>query len=648
MRIRRNPDRAAERLAASEVGWAETPRGRGGRPGTRGRQRGTLPLPGMGGRSRRRTGIRRFLNWRAALLSVASLGTLMVGGFTVLYVAIDIPQANDLARAQSNVYFYSDGTRLTRTGDINRESVPLDRVPLNVRRAFVAAENKDFYSDSGVSLSGTARGIFNTVTGKGKQGGSTITQQYVKNYYLSQEQTVTRKVQELVIALKVDRQTSKDDILAGYLNTSFYGRQAYGVQAAARAYYGKEAGQLTVEEGAYLAALLQAPSQYDWAAAGPEGRRLVMERWGYVLDNMVEEGWLDGATRQRMRFAPPLAPKPVSGLGGRAGYLVEAARRELMASGISEQELAGGGWRITLNIDPARQRALEQAVATGGDASGVTGPSDPSGPSDADTPAGTEDADQQAGAVSVDPRSGRILALYGGRDYLKHFISNATRSDYQAGPTFGPVALAAKVDAAPDQRGTGRTTDVFAHVRQTAVELGMNPQASGFTSPRSTSLGLMGVSPMEMAGVYATLANEGRKVTPSIVKSAQRGDESTNLPPSIGGQAVSAEAAGIVTGSLGSSFARADRLPVEGAAASAQPVAFVPTVTGPSDDRKAEWYISFSPELVTSLALFGEDARTQKQVALKGAGEGNAERIWSMYTAMSGSEVAPDPVGSEE
>ncbi|WP_309228488.1 transglycosylase domain-containing protein, partial [Streptomyces lunaelactis] len=106
-----------------------------------------------------------------------ALCALVTGSFTVLYFAIDIPRANDLAKAQSNVYLFSDGSRLARTGEINRETVPLGRVPEGVRHAFVAAENKDFYSDSGVSLSGTARGILSTLTGQGTQGGSTITQQ---------------------------------------------------------------------------------------------------------------------------------------------------------------------------------------------------------------------------------------------------------------------------------------------------------------------------------------------------------------------------------------------------------------------------------------------------------------------------------------
>ena len=212
---------------------------------------------------------------------------LAMGGFAALYVFVPVPEANAQAEQQSNVYKYADGSVITRTGEVNREIVGLDRVPKPVQKTFVAAENKSFYKDQGIDLKGTARGVVNTLTGKGKQGGSTITQQYVKNYYLSQEQTVSRKLREIVISLKVDRQMSKDEILAGYINTSYYGRNAYGIQAAAQAYYRVDAEKLSVAQGAYLAALLQAPSQYDWQVASETGRKLVTARWNYVLDGMV-------------------------------------------------------------------------------------------------------------------------------------------------------------------------------------------------------------------------------------------------------------------------------------------------------------------------------------------------------------------------
>ncbi|WP_405791845.1 transglycosylase domain-containing protein [Streptomyces sp. NBC_01506] len=574
--------------------------------------------------------IRRLFTWRKALAACVTLCFLVVAAFTVLYLVIDIPKPNEQVKAQSNVYLFSDGSRLARTGEVNRESVPLDRVPEDVRRAFVAAENKDFYSDSGVSVSGTARGIFSTLTGGGKQGGSTITQQYVKNYYLSQEQTLTRKVKELFISLKVDRHNSKDDILAGYLNSSYYGRLAYGVQAAARSYYAKEVEDLDVEEGAYLAALLQAPSQYDWAVASPADKRNAKARWGYVLDNMVGEGWLDKDDRRAMRFPVPVVPKASAELAGQAGYLVDVARRELIAAGVGEQELAGGGWRITLNIEPKAQEALREAVAAGLNVPG-TGPK-PKAPQ--------RIVDRQAGAVSVEPKSGRIVALYGGDDYFEHYLNNATRADYQAGPTFAPVVLAAQVEAERSREGKLDPDTI----RKTATDLGMTADPAGFAAPQAMSLGLMGASPLEMAGVHATLANDGRKVTPSIVKSARRGERTVDLPEATGDR---------VIGSASAKYAHASLSGKALAGATMWPEKAVPPLletaetnggtdaSGRTDDSKAEWFIGSAPDLLTSIALFGESAKTGKPVVLKGIEDNPAARIWSAYLTSTVPEPAP-------
>ncbi|MGW7595692.1 transglycosylase domain-containing protein, partial [Streptomyces rubiginosohelvolus] len=295
-------------------------------------------------------GIRRFFTWKWLLGYVLGLGALLVGAFFVLYLLVEVPPANAAAKAEANVYKYSDGSIMAKEGKVNRESVPLSKIPKKVQHTFVAAENKDFYGDSGVSFTGTARGLINTALGRGKQGGSTITQQYVKNYYLSQEQTVSRKLKELVISLKVDQQKSKDYILAGYINTSYYGRGAYGIQAAARAYYDKDVEDLSVAQGAYLASVLQAPSQYDWSAAGPNGKRLVKARWNYVLNNMVEKDWLSSSEREGLKFPVPIEPRPIPGLDGQAGYFIDAAKKELYKAGVNENEFEAGGWTVTLNL----------------------------------------------------------------------------------------------------------------------------------------------------------------------------------------------------------------------------------------------------------------------------------------------------------
>ncbi|MYS25512.1 penicillin-binding protein, partial [Streptomyces sp. SID7804] len=201
----------------------------------RARQRGGRRAAAHGRRSSGaagRTGIRRLFTWKKIVGTFFGLCLLGMGAFIVLYMMIDIPEGNADAERQGNVYKYSDGSLMARKG-YNREIVDLARVPKDVQRTFVAAENKTFYKDSGVDIRGTARGLLNTLSGKGAQGGSTITQQYVKNYYLTQDRTVSRKLKEMVISLKLDREKSKDYILAGYINTSFYGRGAYGIQAAA-------------------------------------------------------------------------------------------------------------------------------------------------------------------------------------------------------------------------------------------------------------------------------------------------------------------------------------------------------------------------------------------------------------------------------
>ncbi|MFE9772721.1 transglycosylase domain-containing protein [Streptomyces sp. NPDC005931] len=658
----------------------------------RARERGgrrTAPRGRRSSRAAGRSGIRGLFTWKKILGTFLGLCLLGMGAFIVLYMVIDIPEGNADAKRQSNVYKYSDGTIMARDGEVNREVVDLAKISKPVRLAFVAAENKTFYKDAGVDLKGTARGLFKTLSGKGAQGGSTITQQYVKNYYLTQEQTVTRKLKELVISLKLDREKSKDDILAGYINTSYYGRNAYGIQAAARAYYRVDAEDLTVEQGAYLAALLQAPSQYDWAVASDQGKRLVEQRWNYVLDNMVEEGWLDASERAGMTFPEPEEPRGDPGLKGQAGYIVTAAndalKQQLVADGTAEDDkqadalVDAGGWTVTLTIDRKKQAALEKAVRTR-----LTDELDPK--------EREVDADVQAGAVSVDPKTGSVVAMYGGVDYLKHYYNNATRTDYQPASTFKPVILAAaleeaartqagrpitartlydgtserpvvangrKVGFAPeneDDRNYGDITvqtamnksvnSVFAQmgvdvgmpkVMETAGRLGM--AVEDLEAVPAQTLGSMGASPLQMAGVYATLANHGKKTSPTVIESAEHMSRSVTMPEAIGDEVIGRETADTVTSVLtgvvddGTAREAVRNNPLRGG----QQVA---GKTGTSDDNKSAWFTGFTPDLVTSVGLFGEDDEPpHKQVAMYGAagkprvdGGGFPAKIWAAYT----------------
>ncbi|MCC3771759.1 transglycosylase domain-containing protein [Streptomyces sp. UNOC14_S4] len=627
----------------------------------------------------KKTGIRRFFTWKKLLAYFVTLIALGAGAFVALYMYVDIPNGKMEMKLQSNIYLDAKGKVLARTGEVNREEVTLDKVPDSVKNAVVAAENKNFWNDSGVDIKGTARGILNTLMGRGKQGGSTITQQYVKNSYLSQEQTVTRKVKELIITLKVDQKVSKEEILAGYLNTSYFGRNAYGIQAAARAYYGKDVKDITPEEGAYLAALLQAPSQYDWSAASDAGKRNAQARWNYVLDKEVEQKWLDPAKRKDMKFEVPKPPKAPEGLTGQNGYLVDAAKKELEQffhkNGRGDGALARGGWTIKLSIDSDKQKALEQAVKDK-----VT--------SRLDKQARKVDNYAQVGAVSVDRKTGKVVALYGGEDFAKHQISNATREDYQPASTFKPLIFASALDNASktqdgqpitastmydgtserpvrgsdtpfapqneDHVSYGNVTvqdamnksvnSVFAQmavdvgldkVKKTAVDLGMNREAGGFDERPAMSLGSMSASPLHMAGVYATLANHGKKVTPSIVESLTHNGEKVAAPETIGSQVLSRTHADDVTNILRG-------VVNDGTATVVQSSQYaVAGKTGTSDDNKSAWFTGYTPDLITSVGMFGEGPGGA-QVPLTGTGGvgrvnggGYPAEIWAAYTGQA-------------
>lgn len=210
---------------------------------------------------RGREGPRRWLpSWRQ-WLGTLSLGIIGLAGlFAVVYANVDIPNENELAGKEATVYYWADGSQMVSVGAVNRQNVTLDKVPDSVENSVIAAENATFYTDAGVSLQGIGRALVNMVSGEETQGGSTITQQYVKNTYLSQDQTVTRKMKEFIISLKVSNQKPKREILRGYLNTSWFGRGSYGIQAAAHAYYGIDAKDLDPSQGAMLAALLKGSS----------------------------------------------------------------------------------------------------------------------------------------------------------------------------------------------------------------------------------------------------------------------------------------------------------------------------------------------------------------------------------------------------
>ncbi|MDT7578862.1 MAG: hypothetical protein QOK35_122, partial [Pseudonocardiales bacterium] len=297
---------------AAGVALAERPsrRAAAGGPGGPGGPRVPATADGGGRRWRRRI-VRTLL----ALLGLAVL--MPVVAFLVGWAMFDVPSADQTAVTQVATFKYADGVALAtiRPDNVNRTIVPLDQVPEHVRQAVLSAEDRSFYSNPGFDLTGIGRALWNQATG-GIGGGSTITQQYVKVSTGQDQASLVRKYKEIVLAVKISQQQTKDQILGNYLNVIYLGRGAYGIQAASQAYFGKDVKDLSVAEGAMLAGTIQSPSRWD-PAKNPEKSK---ERWNFVLDGMVAQGWLPAADRAQEQFPKFLPePPPAAGIPGDAG-----------------------------------------------------------------------------------------------------------------------------------------------------------------------------------------------------------------------------------------------------------------------------------------------------------------------------------------
>ncbi|MEU8932656.1 transglycosylase domain-containing protein [Streptomyces sp. NPDC048409] len=624
----------------------------------------------------KRTGWRRILpTWRMLLGTFVIGILLLIGLFFLGYSMVKIPAANAFATKQSNVYLYADGSQLARDGEVNRENVTLAQVSKDAQHAVLAAEDRDFYTESAVDPKAMLRAAWNTATGKGTQSGSTITQQYVKNYYLAQEQTVTRKVKEFFISIKLDRSESKDEILEGYLNTSYFGRNAYGIQAAAQAYYGKDATDLDPARAAYLAALVNAPSEYD-VVAHPENKTAAVARWNYVLDGMVKKGWLSASDRAGMKFPMPKEQTASTGMSGQRGYLVEAVKSYLIKNKIVDADaLEAGGYRITTTIEKDKQNAFVKAV-------------DDKLISQLDKKNRKADTYVRAGGASVDPKTGKVVAMYGGIDYVKQYTNGATRGDFQVGSTFKPFVFASAVDNdsttqsgqaitpntyydgtnkrpvqgwpggsyAPeneDEKSYGQITvrkatdlsvnAVYAQmavdvgpskVKQTAVDLGIPSDTKDLQPYPSIALGTATASVLDMAEAYATLANHGKHGTYSMVEKVTKdGTQEITLPKSRSRQAVSRQAADTTTSVLQSVVDNGTATAAQGAG---RPAA---GKTGTAEEDTAAWFAGYTPDLATVVSVMGQDPVTAAHKPLYGAlgldrinGGGAPTEIWAQYT----------------
>ncbi|MFF1653402.1 transglycosylase domain-containing protein [Streptomyces sp. NPDC058255] len=473
--------RAAQRSSGGGRRRAADGGGRGG-PGGGGGRRGGPAGPNGPGRGRGRASEpakRRFIDYpRAGKYGAARwvpswklVTGLFIGFFGsivavagIAYAMVSVPKVADTATAQNNVYYWADGSEMVATGgETNRQIINYAQIPEAMRYAVISQENKTFETDSGIDPKGIARAFLNMAKGGQTQGGSTITQQYVKNAMLDdQSQTISRKFKEIFVAIKVGATVKKEDIMAGYLNSAYYGRGAYGIQAAARAYFNKDAVKLDPSECAFLAAMLKGATYYDPAGAtafdpaatADANRKRAKAQWADTLNKEVQYGHLSASVRNKYKDLPKWQnPRSNTRLSGQIGYLVDLAKGYIINNTkITANQLQQGGYSIHTTFDKKKVDELKNAVDKVRKAN-IKPKERPK-----------TDTYVQFGGASVNPDTGAIEAIYGGEDATKHFTNNADQTGAQVGSTFKPFVLAAAMswgardpNGAPDQAQDERT-----------------------------------------------------------------------------------------------------------------------------------------------------------------------------------------------
>ncbi|WP_051297965.1 transglycosylase domain-containing protein [Brevibacterium album] len=581
---------------------------------------------------RGKTGWRRwapgFRHWAVAVLLFVALG---LGAFGIGYAVTDVPEPNAEAAGQTSTVYYSDGE--TEIGSFkveDRRSVKIDGISEYMQQAAVAAEDQSFYENRGISFRGLSRAVWGVATDDYAGGGSTITQQYVKNFYLTNEQTLDRKVREMFIALKIDQEQTKDEVLANYLNTIFLGRQSYGIEVASRNYFDKPASDLDLEESALLAAMIQRPGAAD-PAENPEEYE---DRFRYVLANMADMGYISQEEADSAQLPEVREPQASNQYKGQNGYLLSHVRDELKGpGGLTDEQIDRGGYDIVTTFDEKKMQAAADAVDR--------------------LPERNEN--QHVGLTSIDPKTGGIVAMYGGEDYLERSLNSATQERSQAGSTFKAFTLVAGLengyrlnDYFTGQSGTtfrpegggswaprnfgGASYGTVSLLRATQssinsayaqlnIEVGPektvdvatraglpeNPPDNpipgyGLETNAANVLGTASPTTEELANAFSTFASNGIRHTPHAVETVTDPDDVVVYEPDTEGERefdenVMAETSyalrNVVTGGS-ASYANNLGRPAAGK-------------TGTSQQSQSAWFAGYTPNLATAVSIFGAD-----------------------------------------
>ena len=572
---------------------------------------------------------------------------IVVGGLALALTTLAVgPQVRDLVTAgeagevavdlaplaERSVVYAADGSVLAVFADQNRSEIPLAEVPDHVVRAVLDAEDDRFFEHGALDWRALLRALAtNLESGEVVEGGSTITQQLVKNSLLTPARDLERKIQEASLAVRLERQMTKDEILERYLNTVYFGNSAYGIQAAAEVYYGVDAAALTLSQGVLLASLIRNPSGGDpWV--DPDAARA---RRDVVIDRMRLLGHLDDAEAAAL-VAEPLPQAPAERPARGTDYFVEAVRRSLLDDprlgadrAERERKLLRGGLRIYTTIDPALQRVAEAKVAEILPDSGGR---------------------FTAALVTLDPGTGAVRALVGGPDFTKEKFNLVTQGGRQTGSLFKALTLVAALEegyqtgdrilgsspcripnpgGAPDPwevKNAGSSFGAITLTEATANSVNCAyarlvklvgaekvvevAHRMGITQPLvpnlSLALGTASVSPLEMATVFATIADDGQRRTPHFVERIEDRDGALVLGPDDGAvqaiePGVARRAAGVLTEVVKRGTGTAARVPgwqVIGK-------------TGSTDDNTDAWFAGSTRGLTTVVWMGAPEGRVE-------------------------------------
>lgn len=553
---------------------------------------------------------------------------IILGILTVawMYVTTDIPQPDKIAMADKTKVYYADGkTEIGSFAEQNREIINCSVLKPYVGNAIIASENRSFYKDGGIDLKGIGRAIIHNVTSKGRWGGSTITQQYAERYYLGETKTYLGKLHEAILALKIAQTQDKNTVLCNYMNTIYLGRGAYGIQAAAKAYFGVEAKDLTLSQAAMLAGIIPAPSSWDPAIMPKEANM----RFKRVLRIMLKDKYITSEEYKNAKMPQTINQTKQNMYAGPQGYLLQMVRSELTSGGaFTKEDLDTGGYRIITTIDKAKQDLMFNVASPTAGARGIT-------------PQGV-----QTGAMSVNPKDGSIISVYAGDDYLSKPLNNATQALYEPGSTMKPFALIGAIQAGTSLntlfngntglkfKGIDKPVNNFANtnwgiinlykatansvntpfmalqeklgqkgVANTAVLAGLNAQRVNGKNP-FTVLGNDPVHISEIARAYSTIANQGRRPDLHIVSSVKNPDgKEFYRAPTVGKQVFAAADMALAIKAMQGVVQYGTSPEVRGVG---KPIA---GKSGTANDASACSFVGFTPSVLTVFAIWHPDAQ---------------------------------------